>query len=29
MDNIMTARLPASATITGPQIHSHVIGKYK
>lgn len=29
MDNIMTARLPASATITGPQIHYHVIGKYK
>lgn len=29
MDNIMTARLPASTTITGPQIHYHVIGKYK
>lgn len=29
MDNIMTVRLPASTTITGPQIHNHVIGKYK
>lgn len=29
MDNIMTAWIPASATITGPQIHYHVIGKYK
>ena len=29
MDNIMTAWLPASATITDPQIHYHVIGKYK
>ena len=29
MDNIMTVRPPASATITGPQIHYHVIGKYK
>ena len=29
MDNIMTVRLPASATITGQQIHYHGIGKYK
>nr|DAF39933.1 MAG TPA: hypothetical protein [Caudoviricetes sp.] len=29
MDNIMTVRLSASTTITGPQIHYHVIGKYK
>lgn len=29
MDNIMTVRLPASTTITDPQIHYHVIGKYK
>ena len=29
MDNIMTAWLPASTTITGPQIHYHGIGEYK